>query len=413
MDQAIAIRMLKGAAVRYGAKAEPRIPAPALRTGIKVAVVGSGPAGLTAAYYLSRVKGHSVTIFEELPTAGGMLHAGIPRYRLSAEDLEHDLDIVRRAGVKIRTRARVESVEDLKRKGFDAVFLALGAQAPWGLDVEGGRLTGVMDCIGFLRRVAAGKRPKLGRRVGVVGGGNTAVDAARTALRLGARQVTILYRRSRDEMPANHAEIEDALAEGVKLEVLTIPKIVRRSHAGLLVTCQRMELGGPDETGRRRPLPIEGSEFDVVLDALLSAIGQFPAIPAKLGVEVDAKSGCIAVHPDVFATSVDGVFAGGDAVSGPASVVQAIAHGRHAAQAIDLYLGGNGDIRETLAPPEDLEGLADLAVETGARTRPKLLAAPVKRRIRGFERVERGYSRRTAIAEASRCLRCDLERKKG
>jgi NADH-quinone oxidoreductase subunit F len=409
MDQAIAIRVLKGAAVRYGAKAEKDIPPPAPRTSKQVAVVGSGPAGLTAAYYLSRVKGHNVTIFEELPIAGGMLHAGIPRYRLSAKDLEHDLDIVRSAGVRIKTRARVKSVEALKQKGFDAIFLALGAQAAWGLDVEGGQLTGVMDCIDFLRRVAAGKPPVLGRRVGVVGGGNTAIDAARTALRLGVGQVTVLYRRSRDEMPANGAEIEDALAEGVKLEALTIPKVVRRSPGGLIVTCQRMQLGNADDSGRRRPEPIEGSEHDLVLDALLSAIGQFPAIPAKLGVEVDAKSGCIAVHPDAFATSVEGVFAGGDAVSGPASVVQAIAHGRHAARAIDRYLGGDGDIHETLAPPEDIEGLPELAVESGARARPKLAFAPVSRRVRGFERVERGYSRKAAIEEASRCLRCDLE----
>jgi NADH-quinone oxidoreductase subunit F len=409
MDQAIAIRVLKGAAVRYGAKVEKDIPPPATRTGKKVAVVGSGPAGLTAAYYLSRVKGHRVTIFEEFPVAGGMLHTGIPRYRLSAKDLEHDLDIVRRAGVKIRTRARVNSVAALKRRGFDAVFLALGAQVAWGLDVEGGRLAGVMDCIDFLRRVASGKPPLLGRRVGVVGGGNTAIDAARTALRLGARQVTVLYRRSRDEMPANPAEIDDALAEGVKLEVLTIPKVVRRSPDGLTVTCQRMHLGSADDSGRRRPEPIDGSEHDLDFDTLLSAIGQFPAIPAKLGVEVDAKSGCIAVHPDAFATSAEGVFAGGDAVSGPASVVQAIAHGRHAAQAIDRYLGGNGDIHETLAPPEDIEGLPELAAETGARTRPKLPFAPVHRRLRGFEPVERGYSRKAAMEEASRCLRCDLE----
>lgn len=410
LDQAIAVRALKGAAVRYGSQAEQRIFPPAARTGKKVAVVGSGPAGLTAAYYLCRVKGHDVTIFEELPVVGGMLRTGIPRYRLPEEDLEHDLEIVRRAGVKIKTRARVESVDDLKKKGFDAIFLALGAHASWNLGVDGEQVSNVRDCIRFLRSVSLGKPPDLGKRVAVVGGGNSAVDAARTALRLGARQVIILYRRSREEMPADRAEIEDALAEGVRLETLTIPKVVRRTPKGLIVTCQRTQLGEPDESGRRRPMPIEGSEFELQLDTVLSAIGQFPAIPKKLGVTVKEKSQCITVNPDSFATSVEGVFAGGDVVSGPASVVQAIAHGRHAAQAIDLYLGGNGDIRETFAPPDGPEALPELQAESEARLRPELPVMPPRRRIRGFDRVERGYTRKAAIEEASRCLRCDLNK---
>ena len=410
LDQAIAIRVLKGAAVRYGSQAERRIPPPAPRTGKRVAVVGSGPAGLTSAYYLSRVKGHDVTIFEELPVVGGMLRTGIPRYRLTEKDLQHDIGIVRNAGVKIRTRAKVSSVHDLKKRGFDAIFLALGAHASWTLGVSGDNLSGVLDCIGFLRSVSLGKAPKLGKRVAVVGGGNSAIDAARTALRLGAVEVVILYRRSREEMPADRAEIEDALAEGVILETLTIPRLVRSAPKGLVVTCQKMQLGEPDDTGRRRPVPVEGSEFELPFDSVLSAIGQFPAIPGDLGVEVKAKSQTIAVHPDSFATSVEGVFAGGDVVSGPASVVQAIAHGRHAAMAIDRFLGGNGNIHETLAPPEDLEGLPELQAESEARNRTLIPTAAVHRRIRGFDPVERGYSRQAAMDEASRCLRCDLNR---
>ena len=410
LDQAIAIRVLKGAAVRYGSQAERRIPPPAPRTGKRVAVVGSGPAGLTAAYYLSRVKGHDVTIFEELPVVGGMPRTGIPRYRLTEKDLQHDLDIVRKAGVKIRTRAKVASVHDLKEQGCDAIFLALGAHASWTLGVSGENLSGVLDCIGFLRSVSLGKAPKLGKRVAVVGGGNSAIDAARTALRLGASEVVILYRRSREEMPVNRAEIEDALAEGVILETLTIPRMVRSAYKGLIVTCQRMQLGEPDATGRRRPVPVEGSDFELPFDSVLSAIGRFPAIPGELGVEVKAKSQTIAVHPDSFATSVEGVFAGGDVVSGSASIVQAIAHGRHAAEAIDRFLGGNGNIHETLAPPENLEGLPELQAESEARNRTLIPTTAVHRRILSFDPVERGYSKQAAMEEASRCLRCDLNR---
>jgi len=276
--------------VHYGAQAEARVPPPAPRTGKKVAVVGSGPAGLTAAYYLSRVKGHGVTIFEELPVAGGMMRTGIPRYRLPRRGLEHDLAIVRNAGVEIRTGARVHSVEGLKEKGFDAVFLALGAHNSWDLGVEGEGLEGVLDCVKFLRDVSLGKKPNPGRRVAVVGGGNSAMDAARTALRLGAREVVILYRRSRDEMPADQREIEEALAEGAKLETLTLPVAIRKSPNGLAMVCKRMRLGATDEGGRRRPEPIEGSEFELHFDSVISAIGQFPAIPPELGVDVQMKS---------------------------------------------------------------------------------------------------------------------------
>jgi NADPH-dependent glutamate synthase beta subunit-like oxidoreductase len=324
--------------------------------------------------------------------------------------LEHDIDIVRKAGVKIKTRAKVTSVHQLKKQGFDAVFLALGAHASWKMGIQGENAPGVLNCVAFLRNVALGKPPRLGKRVAVVGGGNTAIDASRTALRLGAQQVTILYRRSREEMPAERTEIEDALSEGVKLELLTIPKIVQRTGQCLKVTCVRMRLGEPDQQGRRKPVPLEGSEFELQFDSVLSAIGQFPSIPKALGFEVDPNSQLISVHPDSFATPVEGVFAGGDVVSGPASVVQAIAHGRLAAQAIDRYLGGNGDITETLAPPEDLVSLAALQSETSARNRRDVPAAPAKDRVRGFSQVERGFSKRRAMEEALRCLRCDLRK---
>ncbi len=407
LDEPIAVRALKGAAVRYGAQAERRITHHARPTGKAVAVVGSGPAGLTAAYYLA-IKGHRVTVFEELPAAGGMLRTGIPRYRLPEEDLERDLEIVRSAGVEIRTDAKVESVRELEEQGYDAVFLALGAHASWTLGIPGDDLAGVIDCVSFLRSVSLGEPPALGERVAVVGGGNTAMDASRTALRLGARDVTVLYRRSRDEMPAEREEIDDALAEGVGLELLTAPKSIRRTAAGLELTCVRMRLSDPDADGRRRPEPVEGSEFELQFDSVLSAIGQFPAIPDELGVDADPDSRLLLADPDSLATPVHGVFAGGDSVSGPASVVEAIAHGRLAAQAVDRYLGGDGDITEALAPPEDLSALPELEPEDDVRSRLDPPVVPAGSRVRGFARVERDFSRERAMEEAARCLRCDL-----
>jgi NADH-quinone oxidoreductase subunit F len=408
LDEPIAIRMLKGAAVRYGAQAEPAKPSIAPRSGKKVAVVGSGPAGLTAAYYLSRLGGHDVTVFEAQPKAGGMLRTGIPRYRLPEADLERDLDIVRTAGVKIVTGTPVTSVTALKKK-YDAVFVGIGAWGSTELGVQGQHARGVFDCIPFLDVVTKGDRVAVGQRVAVIGGGNSAIDAARTARRLGAGQVTILYRRTRQEMPADPAEVQDALDEGVVLETLVLPTEVRRRGDTLLVTCQRMELGAVDDSGRRRPVPIEGSSFTLELDTVIGAIGQYPRVPSRFGVEL-GRGQRLAVDRDTLATSVPGVYAGGDAVTGPASVVEAIAHGKKAAAAIDRYLGGDGDIvSETLAPPEDVSALPPLQAESKARYRPKMPHVPPEKRIEGFDQVELGYSRNAAVTEASRCLRCDLE----
>jgi len=408
LDQPIAIRALKGAAVKFGAQAEPRALPRKQRSGRKVAVIGSGPAGLTAAYYLAKCGGHQVTIFEALSKPGGMLRVGIPDYRLPLEDLDRDIAIVRSAGVKIKTNAKVESPAALKKQGFDAVFLAVGAHAGWELGIKG-QGKSVIDCVRFLRDVnLAGKKVKVGKRVAVVGGGNSAIDAARTARRLGADQVTILYRRGRDEMPADSQEIDDALAEGVKLEVLTLPTGIKKGKQGLKVNCQRMELGDRDASGRRRPVPISGSDFIVELDTLIAAIGQYPEIPKRFDVDL-GRGQTIVVDEETLETSLEGVFAGGDDVSGPASVIEAIAHGRRAATAIDRYLGGSGDIEESLAPAEDLESLPPLPVESGARYRPDMPYRSAKTRIKSFDQAERGFSRKQAILEAGRCLRCDLE----
>ena len=411
LDEAISIRALKDSAVRYGKQAEKSTGKPAPPTGKKVAVVGSGPAGLTAAYYLAKVGGHEVTVFEKLPVVGGMLHTGIPRYRLPEHDLKHDIDIVRAAGVKIKTRAEVKSVAELKKQGFDAIFLALGAHASWTLGVQGERGKGGLDCVSFLRDVSMGKKPDLGRRVAVVGGGNSAIDAARTALRLGAEEVTVLYRRNREDMPADEAEIVQALDEGVELSTLTLPINIGRTGHGLEVTLQSMQLSEVDESGRRRPVPREGSERLEVYDTLIAAIGQLPEIPEGLEVAVNAGSRCIEVQGKHLATTMNGVFAGGDVVLGPASVVEAIGQGRAAASAIDRYLGGKGNIEEQLAPPEDVSSLPPMQAEMEARMRVPMPELPSRRRKNGFDQIEKGYSKKAAMEEAMRCLRCDLQDK--
>ncbi len=319
-------------------------------TGKKVAVVGSGPAGLTAAYYLAKL-GHAVTVFEALPEAGGMMRVGIPRYRLPKEVLDNEIEGIKSVGVEIKTNTKVESLDSLRGQGYKAVFLAIGAHRGVKIGVPGEDSPGVMECISFLRDVSQGKKVKLGDKVAVVGGGNAAIDAARTARRLGAKEVTIVYRRSRQEMPANPEEIEAALEEGIKILFLAAPNKITKDGNTLIMECLRMELGEPDSSGRKRPVPIKGSEFNIACDTVIAAIGQTPAIPAGFGLEPLA-AGTIKVNSETLATSIDGVFAGGDAATGPASVIKAIAAGRKAAASIDKYLGGNGDINEVLAEPE-------------------------------------------------------------
>ena len=219
----------------------------------------------------------------------------------------------------------------------------------------------------------------------------------------------MLYRRTRDEMPADEMEIEDALEEGIRLVPLTLPVKLSRTKKGLKVTIQKMRLSDMDASGRRRPVPIEGSEYAELFDSVVAAIGQLPDIPKNLEVEVNPRNQRIQAEEDSLATSIDGVYAGGDVVLGPASVVEAIGQGRDAARAIDRYLGGTGDIDEHLAPAEDLSSLPPLKTETRARHRKQVPYIPVSRRVGSFDQVEKGYTKKTAIEEASRCLRCDLE----
>jgi len=377
----------------------------ATATGKKVAVIGAGPAGLTASYYLAK-RGHSVMVFEALSDPGGMMRVGIPDYRLPKDFLKSEIDEIKNTGVEIKTNTKIESLDELFANGYNAVFLAIGAHQGIKLGVPGEDSPHVIECADFLRAVSLGKKVNIGKRVAVIGGGNAAIDAARTAKRLGAKEVVIIYRRSRDEMPASPEEIDEAIAEGMTLYPLANPTRITSRNGTADLQSVRMELGEMDESGRRRPQPVKGSEFTMTFDTIIASIGQRPDVPEKLGVAVD-RGNIIKVNPDTLATNREGVFAGGDAVSGPASVIEAIAAGRRAASSIDKYLGGTGIIDETLAPME--EAFKPLE-ESEEKRRPEMPLLPEEERIKGFHQVELGYTDEMAIEEAGRCLRCDLEK---
>ena len=404
IDEPVAIRMLKRFAVDNDSGIWKQRSKQAPASGKQVAVIGAGPAGLTAAYYLTKLCGHKVTVFEALPRPGGMMRYGIPEYRLPDKILSANISDIESVGVKIMTNTKIDQPESLLDESFNAVFIAIGAHQAIGLGIEGEDNHRILGGIDFLREVKLGKKMDLGNRVAVIGGGNSAMDSARTALRLGAKEVTIIYRRTRAEMPASPEEVEEALDEGIKILFLVAPTKVTSHNNELKLECVRMKLGKEDASGRRRPEPIEGSEFLIELDNVISAIGQQPKLPDPFELAT-GRGNAIQVDQDTLATAREGIFAGGDAVLGPATVIQAIAAGRQAAISIDKYLGGSGIIDETLALPEEIayrkggpkEGL-----------RPETSAISHQRRLNSFDGVEIGWDKESALLETERCLRCDL-----
>ena len=406
LDEPIAIARLKRFCADYELKLDKK-PTPVEKTKKeKVAIIGSGPAGLTAAYYLAQM-GYPLTIFEKLPEPGGMLYVGIPEYRLPKDILKREIEYIKGVGVEIKTGVEIgkDITLDQLSQEYDAVFTAVGAHESMKLNVPGEDLEGVLHGVTFLRELNLGREIKLGDRVAIIGGGNVAIDTARSALRLGSKEVFIVYRRSREEMPASDEEIEAAEEEGVKLTYLATPtKVLGKDGKVAAMECIRMELGEPDASGRKRPVPIEGSEFTIDVDTIIPAIGQAPETSfLKDGVELTGR-GLISVS-EGLATSRKGVFAGGDVVTGAATVVEAVAAGRRAAESIDRYLRGE-EIGEEVKKVETVkfEGVDLRGVER--QERAKMPEIPLERRRGNFAEVELGFTEEMAIEEAKRCLNC-------
>jgi NADPH-dependent glutamate synthase beta subunit-like oxidoreductase/ferredoxin/Pyruvate/2-oxoacid:ferredoxin oxidoreductase delta subunit len=374
-------------------------------TGRKTAVVGAGPAGLTCAYYLAKL-GHAVTVFEELPYAGGMMRFGIPDYRLPKDVLDTEITEILSAGVELKLNNRVETMDELREQGYEAIFLGIGAHRGMKPGVEGEDSPGVVDGATFLRKVALGEPIDTGDRVAVIGGGNVAIDSARTALRLGAKQVTIVYRRTMAEMPASEEEVEGAIEEGVEMMLLSAPNKIATKDGHLVMTCTRMELGEPDASRRRRPVPVKGSEFDREFETIIAAIGQQPDVPD--GFQVKAGRGnTIQANTESQNTGQPDVWTGGDCHTGPDSVIRAIAAGRRAASSIDKYLGGQGVIDEELTTEREFNMYTGHDKDFVGRQRTAMpCLEPADRE--GFVEVELGFGEAAAIAEASRCCQCGV-----
>ena len=416
VDEAIAIRDLKRFAADHAdlnAMEQPEIEG----RPEKVAIVGSGPAGLTVAYYL-RLKGYQTTIFEALDVLGGMLRVGIPDYRLPPKVLDQEIDYILRLGVETRTGVRFGSdftLKDLEKEGFSSVFLGIGAHVSMDMHIQGEKETkGVIDAIRFLREVNLGGKRCPGNQVVVIGGGNVAIDAARVAKRLGAHEVTVVYRRSEQEMPAYAEEIQGAIEDKINFSFLTAPvKILEQDGKVSGFECIRTKLGPPDASGRRRPVPVAGSEFVIPCDAVIPAIGQ--KIDTSWAIqEPDLKwssRNTLEVNPHTMQTSIPHVFASGDAVTGPATVIEAVASGHKAVEAIHRYINGEDlsiyadQSADKEQPGQEWQGIPK-ELPQKARAHQQHLDAEIS--TASFEEVDLGFSEADAQQEALRCLNCGV-----
>ncbi len=408
VDEPLAIAALKRFVSDYELNVGRQKPEPIPKShSEKVAIIGSGPSGLTVAYELVK-SGYSVTVFESLPEPGGMLRYGIPEYRLPKTSLDSDIEYIKDLGVEIKTNISIGrdfGINELLQQGYKAIYVGVGAQRGAALRIEGEQLEGVRDAITFLRDIGLGKEVQVGERVAVVGGGNVAIDAARSALRRGCQEVNLFYRRSREEMPAYPWEVEEAEREGVKLHFLANPtRVLGKDGKVVGVECTRMKLGEPDESGRRSPIPIDGSEFVTELDMVITAIGQSADL-SLLPKNIEAtRQNTIEADEITLETTLPGVFAGGDVVSGPASVIEAIAAGQRAAVSIDRFLKGE-DIKA--GRKEEIERVEDVQIEGVEKKKRQVMPLlPIDQRVGNFREVEFGLTEEMAVKEAERCLSC-------
>jgi NADH-quinone oxidoreductase subunit F len=387
----------------------------------KVAVVGAGPCGLSCAYFLAQM-GYPVTVFEALPIGGGMLSVAIPDFRLPRKVIEKEIEYIAKRGVEIRYNTPINvhfTVDDLRKSGFETVFIAAGAQRSQRIGIPGELedLEGFYYGLRFLRDVKIGKPVRFGQRVAIIGGGLVAVDASRTVLRMGAQEVTAYELMAREQMPVTDAEYDEAMEEGVKVNFLVSPtRIVSKNWKVVGLQCVHRQLGEPDASGRRRPEPIPGSEFFVEADTVIAAVGQAPDLsflPPDSALE-RTRWERLAVDDNRLATSVPGIYAGGDFVAGPARVIDAIATGRRGAIAIAKYLKGDTSRVEMydLKPSVIEEEISEEELEEvwEPKFRPEIPVIPPEERKRNFEETAQGFSGVKARQEAKRCLRCDLEK---
>jgi len=426
-DEGIATNALERAAFTHAdrskmSKVEKRPP-----TGKKTAVIGSGPAGMTCAYYLALL-GHSVTVFESQPVAGGIPRFGIPEYRLPKKGVDQEIAEISGLGVdiKLNTKVGTDITFETINKDYDATFIAAGAHRSMELGIPGEDSDVVHSGLNFLKQVTFGEKVKVGPKVAVIGGGNTAVDSARTAKRLGAKEVSIVYRRSAEEMPAYHDEVAAAEKEGITINYLVMPVKVHSEGKGISkLECIKAELGEKDDSGRRRPVPVEGSNFMVEVDTVITALGETLDLPFPNGTV--KLSGSVIKVDDLARTSMKGVYAGGDVSSLTRSVVEAIASGKRAAVGIDLYVsGGNKKVVKSFQEGPN-NSLSMSRYLTGNTTRdsnevvsyenlnlayfteePRYVMPelPAKTRTKDFSETNLGFSKAGAMTEAERCFQC-------
>jgi NADPH-dependent glutamate synthase beta subunit-like oxidoreductase len=420
-DEPVSINQLKRFVADYEMNSEERLPMPmAPQTRKRIAVIGGGPAGLTCAYFLRRL-GHQVNIFEAMPKLGGMLRYGIPQYRLPKEVLDWEIEGILDLGIDFHTNVRFGQDFDLTSlvaSGFDAIFLGIGAWKDASLRVKGEDLKGCYTGIDFLSRLASGENIPTGRTAAIIGGGNTAIDCTRNLIRMGVKKVYIVYRRTRAEMPANSVEIDAAGHEGVQFSFLAAPVEVKGDEDGQVTHLEylKMKLGEPDASGRRRPVPIEGSETLLETDMVITAIGQSPEISftersrKRLAELKTTRWNTIDVDPATLQSNIPYLFAAGDAATGPSLVVDAIGGGRRAARSIHQYVMGQKITAQTQELGKDLiaETLFDHVAGVIKNPRAPMPELPVEERIYSFIEVDQVLTENSAKNESNRCLSCCL-----